>query len=384
MNYIYLDNAATTKADPKVIKAMERCLKYDFGNPSSIHSMGQRGKKILAEARKEVALLLGADPDEIIFTSGGTESDNLAIQGAFRANKGNHLITTKIEHPAVLNTCKYLEEKGADVTYLDVDEDGLVYPDDFESAIREDTVLATVMYANNVMGTVEEIYDLADIAHDNGVLFHTDAVQAAGMIPIDLKNTNIDLLSISGHKLHASKGIGALYKSKSVDIEPLMYGGAHEDGLRPGTENVPGIAGFGVACRIVKEEMDDYVPEMKELRDRLIEGIEENIPQVHLNGHRTKRLPNNVNFSFKGVEGESILLKLDSLGYEVSTGSACSSKELKPSEAILATGVDTEMAHCSLRITLGRETERKYIEKFLEDLTSVISELREMSPLWQE
>ncbi len=384
MEKIYLDNAATTKADPRVIDATVRCLKEDYGNPSSIHSMGQKGKKILAEARKEVALLLGAHPDEIIFTSGGTESDNLGVQGAFRANEGNHLITTKIEHPAVLNTCKYLEERGADVTYLDVDEDGLVDPEDFESTIKDDTVLATVMYANNVMGTVEAVDELADIAHENDVLFHTDAVQAAGMIPIDVENTNVDLLSISGHKIHASKGIGALYKSKDVEIEPLMYGGAHEKGMRPGTENVPGIAGFGVACRIVREEMNEYVPKMKNLRDRLIEGIEERIPAVHLNGHRTKRLPNNVNFSFKGVEGESILLKLDSLGYEVSTGSACSSKELKPSEAILATGVDTEMAHCSLRITLGRETEEDSVDKFLDELATVIKELREMSPLWQE
>lgn len=383
MEYIYMDNAATTKVDPRVKNIMNKYLDDEYANPSSIHTMGNKGTEALEEAREKVASLIGAEAEEIVFTSGGTESDNLAIKGAVWKNEGNHIITSCLEHPAVLKTCEYLEENGYDVTYLEVDEYGIVDLEEFEDSIRDDTVLASIMYANNEIGTIEPIKELVKIAHDHDVLFHTDAVQAVAKTHIDVKEEDIDLFSISGHKIHASKGVGALYIKDGVDIEPLQHGGAHEHGLRAGTENVPCIVGLGEACRIAEEDMDDYIPEMKRLRDKLIKGIDEKIEKSYLNGHPTKRLVNNVNFSFEAVEGESILLQMDSRGIEASTGSACSSKKLEPSHAILALGRDEELAHSSIRLTLGKYTKEEHVDKVLEVLPDIISNLRAMSPLWE-
>ncbi len=383
MEYIYMDNAATTKVDPRVKEIMNKYLDDEYANPSSIHTMGNRGTEALEEAREKVASLIGAEAEEIVFTSGGTESDNLAIKGAVWKNPGDHIITSCLEHPAVLKTCEYLEENGYDVTYLDVDEHGLVDLEEFEESIREDTVLASIMYANNEIGTIEPIEELVKIAHEHDVLFHTDAVQAVGKTHIDVKEEDIDLFSLSGHKIHAAKGVGALYIKDGVDMEPLQHGGAHEFGLRAGTENVPGIVGLGEACSIAEEEMDDYIPEMKRLRDKLIKGIDKNIEKSYLNGHPTERLVNNVNFSFEAVEGESILLQMDSQGIEASTGSACSSKKLEPSQAILALGRDEELAHSSIRLTIGKYTKEEHVDKVLEVLPEIISNLRAMSPLWE-
>lgn len=382
MDYIYLDDAATTRVDDRVKKIMDKYYMKKYGNPSSLHRMGKDARKAMGDARKNTASLIGADKDEIIFTSGGTEADNLAIKGAVEKNEGNHIITTEIEHAAVYNTCRYLEKKGYDVTYLGVDEDGLVNLDEFKDAIREDTVIASIMYANNEIGTVEPIEELAEIADKNDVLFHTDAVQAVGKLPIDVKEEKIDMLSLSAHKLHGPKGVGALYLSKDVDIEPIMHGGGHENGYRSGTENVSGIVGLGKACEIAEDEMDEYVPRMIRLRDKLIDNILEEGEEVYLNGHREKRLPNNANFYFVAAEGEAIVLHLDSRGIATSTGSACSSKSLKASRTLLATGLDEQYAHCSLRLTLSRYTEEKEIDKTIEVVPEVIANLRDMSPLW--
>lgn len=383
MDYIYLDDAATTKVDERVKKRMDDYFVERYGNPSSLHRMGIEAKKAMDEARKNTASLIGADEQEIFFTSGGTEADNLALKGLAWQRGEGHVITTEIEHAAVYNTCKYLEEKGFDVTYLDVDKDGLVDPSDFESSIRNDTILASVMYANNEIGTIEPIMELAEIAHDYDVLFHTDAVQAVGKIPLDVKKENIDMLSLSAHKFHGPKGVGALYISKDVKLEPLLHGGGHERGLRSGTENVSGIVGLGKACDIAEKEMDDYIPHMLELRDKLIDGVLKNVEKSYLTGHREKRLPNSASFYFEAVEGESIILHLDSRGIGGSTGSACSTKDLKPSRVLMGLGLREEQAHCSLRLTLSRYTTEKEIDRVIEVLPEVIGNLREMSPLWE-
>lgn len=382
MSYIYLDDASTTKVDDRVKKAMEEYYYKKYGNPSSLHKMGKEAKKAMKNARERTASLIGSDSYEIIFTSGGTEADNLAIKGAVKKNKGNHIITTEIEHAAVYNTCKYLEKNGYDVTYLDVDEDGIVDLDEFEDAIRDDTVIASIMYANNEIGTIEPIKELAEIAHEKDVIFHTDAVQAVGKIPIDVKEEKIDMLSLSAHKLHGPKGVGALYLSNEVDIESIIHGGGHENGYRSGTENVSGIVGLGKACEIAEDEMDEYVPRMTRLRDKLIDNILNEVDEAYLNGHRKKRLQNNANFYFVAAEGEAIVLHLDSRGIAASTGSACSSKSLKASRTLLATGLDEQYAHCSLRLTLSRYTEEEDINKAIKVVPEVIANLRDMSPLW--
>jgi len=382
MDYIYLDDAATTRVDDRVKKAMDEYYDKKYGNPSSLHKMGKEASKALKDAREKTASLIGADSEEIIFTSGGTEADNLAIKGAVEENEGNHIITTEIEHAAVFNTCKYLEEKGYDVTYLGVDEDGLVDIEDFKDAIRDDTVIASIMYANNEIGSIEPIKELTEIADQNDVLFHTDAVQAVGKIPIDVKDEKIDMLSLSAHKLHGPKGVGALYLSNDVDIEPIIHGGGHENGYRSGTENVSGIVGLGKACEIADEEMDEYVPKMTRLRNKLIDNILDEVDEAYLNGHREKRLPNNANFYFKAAEGEAIVLHLDSKGIAASTGSACSSTSLKASRTLLAIGLDEQYAHCSLRLTLSRYTKREEVDKAIKEIPEVIENLRDMSPLW--
>lgn len=381
MSYTYLDDAATTRVDPRVKEKINTFFTEKYGNPSSLHSMGREASAGVKEARRQTAELIGADKDEIIFTSGGTESDNLAIKGC--VEEGDHIITTKIEHPAVYNTCRYLEGEGCEVTYLPVNGDGTVDKGDLKSAIKDETVLASVMYANNEIGTIQPISDLAEIAHENDILFHTDAVQAVGKVPIDVKKEMIDLLSLSGHKYHGPKGVGALYIANDVEMDPILHGGGHEMNYRSGTENVPGIVGLGEASRIAREDMDENVKKMKELRDKLIDGILSNIEESYLNGHREKRLPNNANFYFKAVEGEALVLHLDSRGIGASTGSACSSTELEASRVLLALGLKEENAHGSLRLTLGKYNSEEDIDKALEAIPEVVEKLREMSPLWE-
>jgi len=378
MNYIYLDDAATTRVDKSVKKAMDKFLSEKFGNPSSPHKKGKEVKKHLKGARKETANLINAYRDEIIFTSGGTESDNLAIKGTMRNNEGNHLITTKIEHPAVYETCKFLEENGYEVTFLEVDENGFVNIDEFQSAIKENTVLASIMYANNEIGTIEPIKEVGEIATENDIILHTDAVQAVGKIPIDVKKENIDLLSLSGHKFHGPKGIGALYVSSKVDLQPMIHGGGHENGLRSGTENVPGIVGLKKACKLAQKEMKNDIREMKKYRDKLIEEILNETEKSYLNGPREDRLPNNTNFTFEGVDGDALVLQLDSRGIAGSTGSACSTKEVKPSRVLLSLGLNEEQAFSSLRLTLSKFTKEKEIEKANEIVPNVVSSLRGM------
>jgi len=382
MEYIYLDDGATTRVDQRVKKEMNKFLTEKYGNPSSPHRKGKEAREEVKSARKETANLINAYRDEIIFTSGGTESDNLAIKGAMRENEGNHLITTKIEHPAVYDTCKFLEENGYEVTYLEVDENGFVDVGKFESAIREETVLASIMYANNEIGTVEPIEKLGEVAHDNDVIFHTDAVQAVGKVPIDVKNENIDLLSLSGHKFHGPKGIGALYVSSKVNIQPMIHGGGHENGLRSGTENVPGIVGLKKACEIAKNEMKDDSKRMKKYRDKLIDGILANTKKSYLNGPKDEnRLPNNANFTFEGIDGDALVLQLDSKGIAGSTGSACSTTEVKPSRVLLSLGLDENEAFSSLRLTLSKFTTEEEIEEAIETVPEVVSNLRAMNDL---
>ncbi len=384
MEYIYLDNAASTKVDPRVKRVVDDFLSECYGNPSSLHKMGRDSAHAVDEARVKVAALIGAKEEEMLFTSGGTESDNLAIKGVIEKNEGDHIITTAIEHPAIFNTCKYLEKHGYEVTYLPVDEFGMIDPADFENEIREDTVLASVIYASNEIGTIEPVEELARISHDHDVIFHTDAVQAVGKMDIDVHKRGIDLLSLSGHKIHAPKGVGALYVSKDVKLAPILHGGGHERGLRSGTENVPSIIGLGKACELLRTEMAGDISHMKGLRDRLISDITENIEKVKLNGHPTKRLPNNANFSFDAVEGESLVLHLDGKGIAASTGSACSSTELKPSRTLMATGCGEVEAHSSVRLTLSKFNTVEEIDRTLEIIPEIVNNLRMMSPLWEE
>ena len=386
MERIYLDNAATTPARPEVVEAMQPYYTDNFGNPSSVHSFGRDASKGVAQARENVANLINAKkPKEIIFTSGGTESDNLAIKGTALANKdkGNHIITSKIEHHAVLHTCEFLEEyHGYDVTYLDVDENGMVDPEDVKKAITDKTVLVTIMFANNELGTIQPIAEIGQVTKDAGILFHTDAVQAVGSIPIDVQAMNIDLLSLSAHKFNGPNGIGALYVRSGVKLVPHMHGGAQERKRRGSTHNTPGIVGLGKAAELAMEEMEEKREKITKLRDKLIVGIEEKIPEVILNGHRTERLPNNVNFSFKYIEGESLLLNLDMKGIAASSGSACTSGSLDPSHVLLAIGLDHGTAHGSLRMTLGMYNTEEEIERVLEVLPGIVDKLRQMSPLY--
>lgn len=381
-----MDNAATTRLIPEVLNAMLPYMTDIYGNPSSPHYFGQQAGMAVDRARGQVAKAINADAGEIIFTSGGSEADNTAIRGiAERYQKrGKHIITTAVEHHAVLHTCQLLEKQGYEVTYLPVDEYGMVTAEQVENAIRPDTVLVTVMFANNEVGTVMPIAEIGKICREKGVFFHTDAVQAVGHLPIDVKEMNIDLLSMSAHKFHGPKGVGCLYVRKGIIVPALIVGGAQEKNRRAGTENVPGIVGMGKAIELACEDLSEKSARIAKLRDRLIREIPELIPEVKLNGHPTVRLPNNVNFSIKYIEGESILLMLDLNGIAASSGSACTSGSLDPSHVLLAMGLTHEVAHGSLRMTLSDETTEEDIEYVLEVLPKVAERLRKMSPLYHE
>ena len=383
MRRIYLDYAATTPTHPEVVKTMLPYFTEAFGNPSSIHTYGQEIKGDIEEARTKVANLIGSQDEEIVFTSGGTEADNFAIKGAAYANKskGNHIITTSIEHPAVLETCKFLETMGFRITYLPVDEYGSVAPDDVRQAITNKTILISVMLANNEIGTIEPIAKIGKIAKEAGIYFHTDAVQAAGHIPVSVDELGVDLLSISAHKLYGPKGVGALYIRKGTKLLPFMHGGEQERGRRASTENAPGIIGLGKAVELAQQEMTEEVERLTYLRDKLINSLLERIDHTQLNGHPTNRLPNNVNVSVEFVEGESMCLNLDLEGICASTGSACSSLSIEPSHVLLALGLPPERAHGSLRFTLGKWTTEEEVDRVLEVLPPIVARLRAMSPL---
>jgi cysteine desulfurase len=386
MKRIYLDYAATTPCDPAVIKAMEPYLFEKFGNPSSIHAFGQEAKKAIEDARQALADFLGAQPEEIIFTSGGTESDNAAICGVAFAlqGKGNHIVTSAIEHHAVSETCKNLEKRGFQVTTVGVDKDGLVDLDDIKKAITDKTVLISVMHANNEIGTLQPIADIGRIARAKGVYFHTDAVQTVGHIPVDVEDLNVDLLSLSAHKFYGPKGVGALYARRGTRLVRFLHGGDQEQGRRASTQNTPGIVGLGKAVELCRKNMPEEIKFQSALRDRMIKEILAKIPDSLLNGHAVKRLPNNANFSIKYIEGESMLLSLDMLGIAASTGSACTSSSLEPSHVLLAIGLKHEVAHGSLRLTLGRWSKKEDIDYLLEHLPKVVENLRAMSPLYEK
>ncbi|AKG52707.1 cysteine desulfurase [Dehalogenimonas sp. WBC-2] len=383
MKQVYLDNAATTPVDPRVKAAMLPYLKDVFGNPSSVHSAGQVVRAAMEDARSQVAALIDARPDEIYFTSGGTESDNWALKGMAwaKAEKGNHIVTTAIEHHAILESCHYLSKHGFDITLVPVDKYGLVDPENVKKAITPKTILVSVMHANNEIGTIEPVAEIGKIARERDIPFHIDAVQTTGHLPIQVNELNVDLLSISSHKLYGPKGTGALYIRKGVRIESLLSGGSQERAKRPGTENVLGIIGFGAAAEIAQTEMSAEAERLTILRDRLISELLTRIPDSHLNGHPTLRLPNNVNISFDYVEGESLLLNLDFEGICASTGSACSSSSLEPSHVLLACGKIAEEAHGSLRFSLGKLTEDEDIDKVVEALPRIVKKLKAMSPL---
>lgn len=381
---IYMDHSATTYTRKEVLDAMIPYFTEHFGNPSSIYGIARDSKKAIDIARVQTAKALGADPDEIYFTSGGSESDNWAIKGIALANRkrGNHIITTQIEHHAVLNTCQFLEKEGFDVTYLPVDQYGLVNPVDLEKAITEKTILISIMYANNEIGTIEPIVELGAIARKHKVYFHTDAVQVIGSIPIDVKAQNIDLLSLSAHKFYGPKGTGALYIKKGVRIENLIHGGGQERRRRAGTENIAGIVGLGKAIEMATADIPGHSARIRAMRDLLIKGVLEKIPNTRLNGHPEKRLPGNFNVSFEFIEGESMLLWLDDEGICASTGSACTSGSLEPSHVLLATGLPVEISHGSLRLSLGDANTEKDVDVVLEVLPKVVAKLRDMSPLY--
>jgi cysteine desulfurase len=385
MKQIYLDYAATTPAAPEVVQAMIPYFHDAFGNPSAIYSYGQEAKSALEEARVKVASLIGAKVEEIVFTSGGTEADNFAIKGVAFANqkKGNHIITTTIEHHAVSESCRFLEKMGFKITYLPVDNYGLVDPDDVKKAINIKTILISVMHANNEVGTIQPIAEISKIAREAGVYFHTDAVQTIGHIPADVNELGVDLLSMSAHKLYGPKGVGALYIRKGTKLVSFMHGGGQERGRRASTENVPGIVGFGKAAELAAREMNEEAERLTYLRDKLITDILIKIDNIQLNGHPIKRLPNNVNISVSFVEGESMCLNMDIAGICASTGSACSSASLEASHVLLAMGLDPVKAHGSLRFTLGKWTTNEEIEKVLEILPRIVAKLRAMSPLYK-
>lgn len=383
---IYLDNAATTRTAPEAVEAMLPYLTEQYGNPSAIYSLGSAARKAVNQAKRTIAGAIGARPEEIYFTAGGTESDNWALKAAAEAyrDKGRHIITTKIEHHAVLHTCRYLEGQGYEVTYLDVDQDGLVDPAALEAAIRPDTVLISVMYANNEVGTMEPIEEIGTIARAHGVLFHTDAVQAFGQVPIEVEGLHIDMLSASGHKMNGPKGIGFLYIRSGIKLKSFLHGGAQERNRRAGTENVPGIAGLEAAAVRALGRMEQKAAKERELRDYLIGRIEGEIPYCRLNGHRSRRLPGNVNFSFRFVEGESVLIMLDRKGICGSSGSACTSGALDPSHVLLAMGRKQEEARGSLRLTLSEENTKEELDLVAEELKEIVGRLREMSPLYED
>ncbi|MCR2050240.1 cysteine desulfurase NifS [Acetatifactor muris] len=378
---IYLDNAATTRTAPEVVEAMLPFYTENYGNPSAVYSLGSAGKKAVNEARRTIAAAIGASQEEIYFTAGGTEADNWALKAAAEScrTKGRHIITTKIEHHAILHTCQYLEEKGYEVTYLDVDREGMVKVDKLKAAIRPDTILISVMAANNEIGTLEPVEEIGAIAREKGILFHTDAVQALGQIPLDVEALKVDMLSASAHKLNGPKGVGMLYIRGRTELLPLIHGGAQERRRRAGTENVPGIVGFGAAVRRAMERMEEKAEKERVLRDYLIKRIEEEIPCCRLNGHRERRLPGNVNFSFRFVEGEALVLTLGLKGICASSGSACTSGETDPSHVLRAIGLDDEEAGGSLRMTLSEENTREEIETAADRLKETVQKLREMN-----
>ncbi|MGW8115437.1 cysteine desulfurase NifS [Caproicibacterium sp. NSD3] len=383
---IYVDNSATTPVSPEALKAMEPYFIEGFGNASSLYSVGRKAKKALEEARASIAGCFNAEPDEIYFTSGGSEADNWAIKGVahLMAKKGKkHIITSKFEHHAVLHTCAVLEKEGFEVTYLNVHHNGLVRPEELEAAIRPDTALVTIMYANNEIGTIQPIPEISAICKKHGVLFHTDAVQAAGNIHIDVKAQNIDMLSISAHKFHGPKGVGALYIRKGIILPNLIEGGAQEKGHRAGTENVAGIVGMSVALKNACDHIDEKAARLSKMRDRLIDGLLK-IERSHINGDREHRLPGNVNMCFEGVEGESLLLQLDLRGVCASSGSACTSGSLDPSHVLLSIGLPHEIAHGSLRISFGDQNTEEDVDFLLQEVPKIVNYLRSFSPLWEE
>lgn len=379
----YMDYGASSPVDPRVEEVVMKAAEELIGNPSSLHTQGREAKKALEDSREKIAGLIGADQKEIVFTSGGTESNNLGIKGAALRNrtKGQHIITSSIEHMSVLNPCKALEKMGFKTTHLPVDKYGMVDPKKAEGELTDETVLITIQYANGEIGTIEPIREIGEIARSNGIAFHVDAVAAAGKIPLDVKVDNIDLMSISSNDLYGPKGVGALYIGKDARLVPVTEGGGQERGLRSGTENLPAIIGFGKAAEIAKAEMPEESERIRGMRDKLIKGILESVPKSHLNGHPAKRLPNNVNVRFSYIEGEGIILNLDMLGISASTGSACTSKTLEPSHVLVETGLAHEEAHGSLQLTLGRWTKEEEVDYVLENLPPIVQRLRDMSPL---
>ena len=384
--FVYLDNAATTKVRPEVVEAMLPYFTEIYGNASAVYDFGQKCKQAIEDARETIGSSIGTKASNIYFTAGGSESDNWALKGVAEAykDKGKHIITTKIEHHAILHTCAYLEQQGYEVTYLDVDADGLVSPEDVKKAIRPDTILISVMFANNEIGTIEPIEEIGAIAHEHGILFHTDAVQAYAQVPIDVEKMHIDLLSASGHKLNGPKGIGFLYIRQGLKLKSFIHGGAQERKRRAGTENVPGVVGLGKAVEIAMATMDERIKKESEIRDYLIARIEDEIPFAKLNGHRVKRLPNNINFCFRFIEGESMLIMLDMAGICGSSGSACTSGSLDPSHVLLAIGLPHEIAHGSLRLTLSDEITKEQLDYVVDHLKEIVAKLRSMSPLYED
>ncbi|OPY27023.1 MAG: putative cysteine desulfurase 2 [Methanocella sp. PtaU1.Bin125] len=385
MKRVYLDNSATSKVDDEVLDAMLPFFTGKYGNPSSLYALGRESREAIEVARQQVASAIGASPAEIIFTSGGTEADNIAIVGSALAGKkkGNHIITSSIEHPAVLETCRYLEKEGFKVTYLPVTPEGIVRVDELAAAITKETILITVMQVNNEIGSIQPIAEIGRIAKEKGIRFHTDAVQAMGKVRVNVNDLGVDLLSLSGHKIHGPKGVGALYLRKGTPVRSLVHGGGHERGIRSGTENVPGIAGMGKACEVMTRDFERNVAHMTRLRDRLMDGLLK-IEHSRLNGPRgAQRSPNNVNVSYSFVEGESMVLLLDMAGIEVSTGSACSSTKLEPSHVLLSCGLPAEEAHGSLRMTNSKYSTEEEIDYVIETLPGIVARLREMSPLYR-
>jgi len=380
---IYMDHGATTRPDPEVVNAMLPFFNELYGNASSLHTFGQEAAQALISSRKTVADFLGAEPEEIIFTSGGTESDNLALKGIayLKKNKGKHIITSVIEHPAILNTCKYLDDIGYRITYVPVDDQGLVDPADVEDAVTDNTILISIMHANNEIGTIQPIKEISAIAHEHGVLVHTDAVQSVGKMPVNMDDLGVDMLSISAHKIYGPKGVGALYVRKGTRLLGLSQGGSHEMKKRAGTENIPGIVGMAKAVELAEQRLEGDTKYLENLRDTMIRKILDSIPESYLNGHPTKRLCNNVHVRFSYVEGESLLMMLDMKGVAVSTGSACSSKSLEPSHVLAALGIIPEKIHGNLRITLGHENTMDEVDYVVENLIDIVKKLRAMSPI---
>ena len=386
MDTVYLDNSATTKTDEKVLKAMLPYFSENYGNPSSIYKLGRENRKAVEEARSQVAEVLNCEPNEIYFTASGSESDNTAIRGIAYSykKKGNHIITSKIEHPAVLETCKQLEKEGFEVSYIGVNEKGFIKLDELEKAIKPATTLITIMFANNEIGTIQPIKEIGEIAKKHNIIFHTDAVQAVGSVKIDVKELNIDSLSLSGHKFYGPKGIGALYVRKGVQFQKFINGGHQERNKRAGTENVAGIVGLGKAIELAYENLEEHNKKIKELRDYYVEQIVKKVPYIKINGDMEKRLPGNSNISFRFIEGEGLLLNLDLKGICASSGSACTSGSLDPSHVLLAIGLPHEIAHGSLRVSIGKYNTKEEIDYTIENIVEIVNRLREMSPLWEK